>query len=225
MKKKILAVALSFVLLASSVVPVYALDLGGIIGGDSSSEDTSDESNGSSSDGSISIDDILASDIMQEIMASEGVIDITNVVMEIILAYGSFDIKELGKEKALELIQNVINMVGGVIVDTKVNVEVFAPDPIKILDNLLGLNIGSLTTKPDDGNDSNDDELEFDLGDVDGDGRITAADARLILRRAARLITFTPEQDWLADVNGDGVVTAADARLVLRVAAKLDTFE
>lgn len=221
MKKKILAVALSVVLLASSVVPVYALDLGGIIGGGSSSEDSSDEASG----GSISIEDILASDIMQEIMASEGVIDITNIVMEIVIAYGSFDIKELGKEKALELIQNVINMVGDVIVDTKVNVEVFAPDPIKILDNLLGLNIGSITTKPDDSNDSNDDELEFDLGDVDGDGRVTASDARLILRRAARLVTFTPEQDWLADVDGDGRVTAADARLVLRVAAKLDTFE
>lgn len=221
MKKKILAVALSVVLLASSVVPVYALDLGGIISGGSSSEDSSDEASG----GSISIEDILASDIMQEIMASEGVIDITNIVMEIVIAYGSFDIKELGKEKALELIQNVINMVGDVIVDTKVNVEVFAPDPIKILDNLLGLNIGSITTKPDDSNDSNDDELEFDLGDVDGDGRVTASDARLVLRRAARLVTFTPEQDWLADVDGDGRVTAADARLVLRVAAKLDTFE
>ena len=63
------------------------------------------------------------------------------------------------------------------------------------------------------------------MGDVNGDGIITAADARLILRRAARIITFTMEQDALADVDKDGKITAADARKVLRVSAKLESFD
>ncbi len=60
------------------------------------------------------------------------------------------------------------------------------------------------------------------LGDLNGDGKITAADARLVLRISAKLDSPTPEQAKAADFNGDGKVNAADARLVLRKAAKLD---
>ena len=61
-------------------------------------------------------------------------------------------------------------------------------------------------------------------GDVNGDGRVTAADARLVLRAAAKIETFTDEVAALAEVTGDGKVTAADARKILRVAAKVDEF-
>ncbi|MBR5411174.1 MAG: alkaline phosphatase [Clostridia bacterium] len=57
-------------------------------------------------------------------------------------------------------------------------------------------------------------------GDVDGDGDVTAADARLALRAAVGLEEFEPgSAEFLsADMDGDGVITAADARQILRIA-------
>lgn len=62
------------------------------------------------------------------------------------------------------------------------------------------------------------------LGDMDDNGDITAADARIILRAAARLEKLDEDHAKRADTNRDGILTAADARLTLRVAAQLDTF-
>lgn len=59
-------------------------------------------------------------------------------------------------------------------------------------------------------------------GDVDGNGNVTAADARLALRAAASLEKLTDEQAAAADMDGDGSVNAADARKILRKASKLD---
>lgn len=61
-------------------------------------------------------------------------------------------------------------------------------------------------------------------GDINGDGRVTAADARLVLRAAARVDKLSDAAMALAEVTGDGRVTAADARKILRVAAKVDEF-
>ncbi|MBR3869505.1 MAG: dockerin type I repeat-containing protein [Clostridia bacterium] len=58
-------------------------------------------------------------------------------------------------------------------------------------------------------------------GDVDLNGKITAADARLALRKSAKIQTLSSEQMKNADVNGDGVVSATDARLILRYTAGL----
>ncbi len=52
-------------------------------------------------------------------------------------------------------------------------------------------------------------------GDVDGDGKKTAADARKALRVAAKLETLTDEQKKAADMNNDGDITAADAQKIL----------
>lgn len=59
-------------------------------------------------------------------------------------------------------------------------------------------------------------------GDVNFDGKITAADARLILRSSAGLQLLTSAQMTAADINGDSKITAADARSVLRMAAGLE---
>ena len=59
-------------------------------------------------------------------------------------------------------------------------------------------------------------------GDVNYDGKLTAADARLILRATAQLELFTADQLKLADMNGDGKITAADARYALRKSAGLE---
>ena len=60
------------------------------------------------------------------------------------------------------------------------------------------------------------------MGDLDGDGEVTAADARLALRAAVGLEILNEEQIKAADMDGDGEVTAADARLVLRKAVGLE---
>ena len=62
-------------------------------------------------------------------------------------------------------------------------------------------------------------------GDIDSDGKVTAADARRLLRTSAGLETLTGAFFVAADVNMDGKITAADARKTLRVAANIDYFE
>ena len=66
-------------------------------------------------------------------------------------------------------------------------------------------------------------DTTYRLGNLDGDDKISAADARIALRIAAKLETVTDSRMFTAaDVNVDGVITSADARKILRVAAKLD---
>lgn len=62
----------------------------------------------------------------------------------------------------------------------------------------------------------------FSPGDVDGDAIVTASDARLALRFAAKLEILTQDAQTAADINGDGSVTPEDARFILRVAAGLE---
>ena len=70
-------------------------------------------------------------------------------------------------------------------------------------------------------------ETDFVPGDVNNDGRVTAADARLALRRAVGLETYAPEsREFKAcDVDGNGKITAADARKILRAAVGLETLK
>lgn len=56
-------------------------------------------------------------------------------------------------------------------------------------------------------------------GDVNGDGQVTAIDARWALQAASGARTLTEEQKAAADINGDGKVTAIDARWILQVAS------
>lgn len=60
----------------------------------------------------------------------------------------------------------------------------------------------------------------YALGDVNGDGKINATDALLVLRSFAKKITLTPEQTLRADVNRDNKVNATDALKILRYFAK-----
>ena len=60
-------------------------------------------------------------------------------------------------------------------------------------------------------------------GDIDEDGDVDSADARLALRAAVKLDTLSKEKEIVADVNGDRDVTAEDARLILRKAVGLDS--
>lgn len=59
-------------------------------------------------------------------------------------------------------------------------------------------------------------------GDFNMDGKVSASDARLILRVGASLDSATEQQKLISDMNDDGKITAADARTVLRISAKLE---
>jgi len=59
-------------------------------------------------------------------------------------------------------------------------------------------------------------------GDVNGDGKVTASDARLALRISARLESADSRMISAGDINGDGKITAAEARRILRFSAKLE---
>lgn len=60
-------------------------------------------------------------------------------------------------------------------------------------------------------------------GDLDGDGKVTAADARLVLRNVAKLENFNNAQNKAGDMDASYTVTAADARTILRIAANLES--
>lgn len=67
-----------------------------------------------------------------------------------------------------------------------------------------------------------DEDFFFMLGDADNNRYLSAYDARMILRIAAKI--ETPTDDLMSkrcDVDLDGKITAKDARLVLRASAKL----
>lgn len=62
----------------------------------------------------------------------------------------------------------------------------------------------------------------YTLGDVNDDGQITAADARLALRASVELEKLTETQTLAADTNKDGQITALDARTILRASVGLE---
>ncbi len=65
-------------------------------------------------------------------------------------------------------------------------------------------------------------ETQIKLGDTDCDKKITATDARLVLRYSVGLEEFTSEEKVASDVNHDKAITSSDARLVLRAAVSLE---
>ncbi|NLL16582.1 MAG: hypothetical protein GX264_05245, partial [Clostridiales bacterium] len=62
-------------------------------------------------------------------------------------------------------------------------------------------------------------------GDMNNDGKVLADDARLALRHAAKIKTFSSSSDAFkaGDIDKDGKITAMDARQILRYAAGLDS--
>lgn len=58
-------------------------------------------------------------------------------------------------------------------------------------------------------------------GDVDGDGKITASDSRLILRKSLKFSDTNHIPVSVADIDLDGQVTPADSRIVLRASVEL----
>lgn len=66
-----------------------------------------------------------------------------------------------------------------------------------------------------------DDKTVIVLGDINSDGVITAADARLVLRASVELENLNNWQTLAANVDG-GKITASDARMILRASVGLE---
>lgn len=208
--KKIIAIIMSVVMCASLAIVAFAAEdtMTDIIAG-------------------MDIDSMLSEDILNDIeISDDGTADITNVLSELLGTINPADIAAQGVESMPKFVESFSESVADYISLLTGNADlVFTYDPIAILGNLFDLDTEALTTQNPENTTKHPDEMTIGMGDVNGDGVVTAADARLILRRSAQLVTFTMEQDALADVNNDGKVTAADARIVLRVSAKLESFD
>ena len=63
-------------------------------------------------------------------------------------------------------------------------------------------------------------EIDRVIGDVDGDGNVSMADALTILRMAMDILPVENQQ--IADVDGDGFITSMDALLALRFAMHIE---
>ncbi len=59
------------------------------------------------------------------------------------------------------------------------------------------------------------------IGDANGDEKITAVDARMVLQHVASIKTLSEAQSLIVDLNCDGSVTAVDARMILQKVAGL----
>ncbi len=79
-----------------------------------------------------------------------------------------------------------------------------------------GEEVSSEDTSGDAGEDT-----EYDLGDVNSDGKVDYLDAMMVLRYDAMLVSLTDTQRLLGDVNGDGTVDSLDAIRILRYDAGL----
>ena len=82
---------------------------------------------------------------------------------------------------------------------------------------LLSISSCTAATQPEDQSPLTE---AFYVGDVDGDGDVTAGDARLVLRASVGLEETDLQR---MDADADGTVSAADARLVLRFAVGLES--
>ena len=61
------------------------------------------------------------------------------------------------------------------------------------------------------------------IGDLNGDGKVNTADAVVVLKSSAGMITLDEKQNLAGDTNHDGKVNTADAVLILKYAAGMIT--
>ncbi len=169
------------------------------------------------------VEEILNSEITEEIvnaaMSADGVVDITQIVINLIARFNKDDLIAYGKDTVIELEQKLINTIAGIIKDVYDNKDLIIMFDQTVFFDWLGMKNETDWKDPEGPDALNPDAVYY--MDVDGDGRVTSRDARAILRNSAKLEEFTREQIDRADVDGDGVITAADARLALRYSAHL----
>ncbi len=85
----------------------------------------------------------------------------------------------------------------------------------RVLDGKIKINVSELSPFVIAINETND----YILGDIDGNGKIDAGDAVMILKHVAHNITLTEKELLAADTNKDGTVNAGDATRILKYVA------
>ncbi|MBR4881219.1 MAG: dockerin type I repeat-containing protein [Clostridia bacterium] len=96
---------------------------------------------------------------------------------------------------------------------TRCNYTTYKEIPAKGHGHIEGICIVCGEPDPDCGN--------YIFGDLDGDGKINAKDANILIRIVAGTIIPSAVQRKAADVNNDGRVNSIDANLIVRIAAGL----
>lgn len=82
-----------------------------------------------------------------------------------------------------------------------------------------------ITSDTDSEDSDTDTDIISDIGDVDGDGRVTLKDASKIQRYTLKMEQLTKEQLRVADVNKDGDVTLKDSSYIQRALLSLETLK
>jgi len=72
------------------------------------------------------------------------------------------------------------------------------------------------STDADEDNDTDTDGEKL-LGDLNGDGQLSAKDSNTLMRIVAGVLNLSAEDEWVADINGDGTVSAKDSNLLMRL--------
>ncbi len=68
---------------------------------------------------------------------------------------------------------------------------------------------------------SDEEEPEFLIGDANGDGKISIADATVIQKYLAKIGSMSEDKIKIADINGDGRISVADATIIQKRLAGL----
>lgn len=72
-----------------------------------------------------------------------------------------------------------------------------------------------------EGTEDKEPETPMLLGDVNGDGRITSADALMVMQSSVSLIELSDEEKARADINSDGMVGSRDALMLMQISVNL----
>lgn len=228
MKKKIIALILSVLMVFTALMPVsFAADDNSASSGIDINSLVDQIKNSEFVKNLLSDEDIKQA--ISEIIASEDTSELIAIVLDLVGKMNKDVLEEQIKEKGIKevtiLINDFIHVVVSVVNNAKKNAGLVVPyfdfDSLKIDTSILHDFFG-FNYKPYETNiPSRDADTKGRKGDANGDNRVNATDARIVLRVAARLEENTDHIKETCDIDGDGRITAKDARYILRYSAKL----
>lgn len=215
----------------ASVGSTFGIDIGGII-------DSFLPSSQTSASESTQINPDLGDDfnsLIEKLGLSSDILKVTDLI-NYLRRGGSFetwiydnygyDIEIPASVKAMSPSELILFLVGTVLNPTESRTETqFTFAPSETSSNPTEFTPPAWSSEPTHSSEtpSSEKHQDYTTGDVDGDGRVTAKDARLALRASSQIIILDGAAFMAADVNGDNRITAKDARSILRYSAKISS--